>query len=172
MLSTTTSVQEEAATMAAIGNRGRIRAMLVAAVAAALVAVVATASGAGFADPSAPAVAPNPAAPGQTVTVSGAGCLDQDLQNGSSPGGHVVVTVAFTSPIVVGVDAAADNGAWSTTFTVPLGTPDGAYAITATCEGVTANELGALQTVFFTYPATSVTVGTPRAVVVAPAFTG
>jgi hypothetical protein len=130
--------------------------------------------------PSSLQVGPSQAAPGEAVTISGAGCAATAVitsLNASTPGGTVTGSVAFDPPLAFGPLTAAPDGTWSASIVVPPGTPPGSYAVSATCtfpidfESVSALAAG------FDYPTTYLTVVEPAstvasAVVAAPRQTG
>lgn len=119
-------------------------------------------------------VTPNPALPGEQVTVGGTEC--KPLPNGVNGTftAQVTVTVGFTPPLVMSpttIDPA--TGSWSVQFVVPAGTPPGSYSVSASCSPQTAISgfrAFALQANgLFSYPTATITVG-PAALASAPAI--
>jgi hypothetical protein len=113
---------------------------------AALLASVALAAGPASAqeeEPLAPlAVAPTSGPAGTVISVSGDGCLLQEGQEGLIPTGDAVllrIDDAVTDDDVVAenIVAAAPDGTWSTSLTVPEGLdPEAVYVVAAVCFGV------------------------------------
>ncbi len=142
-------------------------------------------------------VDPTTVAVGDTVTISGTGCLqpvvgtDGASVQGVSGGdidvqvvgddtsaladpvpGTVSGTVGFDPPVAFGPIAAAADGTWSTQVVVPPGTPPGTYPVDATCTypPVAGNGVSgqAVTDTSFDYQAKSVVVP----VVLIPNFAG
>ena len=84
-------------------------------------------------------VSPGTVEPGGAVTVSGEGC---------QPGAEVIITLTEAAPqkaigdvILTTTVIANENGEFTATFTVPVGTPTGTYQVTATCgDGVVLSD--------------------------------
>ena len=119
-------------------------------------------------------VAPTAAVPGETVTISGTGCvLDELIQTGvaaaATAPGIVTGNVAFTPPLPFGPINAEADGTWSATIVVPPGTPAGTYAVNATCTlPIIPFEVSAQAQETFQYAPGSLTIAVPAA----PKFTG
>lgn len=119
-------------------------------------------------------VSPQSGQPGQSFTVSGSQCFhpDQGLEvrvNGFV-GPEVDVTVNFPTPLTQTTNA-NQEGTWSVTFTVPVGTPPGTYSVTATCHnesetGSASGDVAAAQTPY--PPGTAFTVTAAPSVPVPP----
>lgn len=133
------------------------RTLFCAALASALVFGLLSSAGAG----GAPTMTVNPSSgePGSTFTVSGTQCFFEF--NGASVhangelGPEVTVHVAFPTPLDATTNADIATGTWSVQFTVPAGTPPGAYDVTATCHNTPINGFGDgdVGTQDFNYPA-------------------
>lgn len=114
-------------------------------------------------------VSPSPAKPGDTVTVSGAGCTKALFGGPHTTGGTVGVSIGFTPQLNLHTTAAGTSGAWSVEFTVP-DVASGEYHVDADCDDPVA------------YPAAVLAVQVPEpepepapvpaAVAVTPSFTG
>ena len=131
-------------------------------------------------------VAPTAAVAGETVTISGTGCItdepnEQGVAAAATTPGVVTGNVAFTPPVPFGPINAAADGTWSTTIVVPPGTPAGTYAVNATCTLPVTRpgaEVSSQASGTFQYAPGSLTIAVPAvaapavAVPAAPSFTG
>ena len=111
------------------------------------------------------------AVPGEMVTISGTGCITDEVSGPRAAvtiAGVVAGNVAFTPPLSFGPINAEADGTWSTTIVVPAGTPPGTYAMNATCTLVNIAEVSAQASGTFQYAPGSLTI----AMTVTPKFTG